>query len=302
MTRDRMNMGDSGPDQGGVQGSHAGWSGFTLIELLVVIAIIGILASLLLPSLAGAKERAHETTCINNMRQIGIGMRLYADEHQGRLPRSHTERRGEKAGPVLKMLDTRYTLGGRTQRPDPHQLESYPLPAERPLNPYVTADASFRCPRDKGVAVQVCEECPGMAGTKWDELGCSYNYNAGSFTRLALSPTRVPQADAEDGIAGKPEDWSQDPSRYLLVYEPPARPWGCPGGTVVWVQWHRAKAQHEFSDPAVAPALFLSPSLFVDGHVKMHNFSRALTTDPYYPYEPTKDWIWYRPADESTKP
>jgi prepilin-type processing-associated H-X9-DG protein len=45
----------------------------------------------------------------------------------------------------------------------------------------------------------------------------------------------------------------------------------------------------------VAPFTFVSPILFVDGHTAIHNFSRALKTDPYHPYEPTKDWIWYEP-------
>jgi prepilin-type N-terminal cleavage/methylation domain-containing protein/prepilin-type processing-associated H-X9-DG protein len=59
---------------------------FTLIELLVVIAIIGILASLLLPALARAKGKASETKCVNNLKQIGIAVTMWGDEHDGRYP------------------------------------------------------------------------------------------------------------------------------------------------------------------------------------------------------------------------
>ena len=61
-------------------------TGFTLIELLVVIAIIAILAALLLPVFARAKASAQRTTCLNNLRQISLGLQLYAGDNGGRLP------------------------------------------------------------------------------------------------------------------------------------------------------------------------------------------------------------------------
>ena len=126
--------------------------GFTLIELLVVIAIIGVLASLLMPALARAKSKARDIACLNNLKQCGVALFMYADDHQSLLP-------------------------------DAEPLPSQPLDSAAPmpricdvLAPYVGFKASktnsspiFRCPMDKAGDFQM--------KSLYESEGSSYEWN-----------------------------------------------------------------------------------------------------------------------------
>jgi prepilin-type N-terminal cleavage/methylation domain-containing protein len=259
--------------------------GFTLIELLTVISIITILASMLLPSLSSAKERAKVTKSLSNFHQIGLAIEMYKhDTKDGRFPTAFIE----EAGGVLKR--SFYTLGGRNPL-EPFR-PFYPLAASRPLYPYLGLSEVFRCTSDRGQRNQPFPEgSHRQKPSNWETIGSSYHYNVGELPLIQGGGFRFGFAGP---LGGRPENWVPDPSRYILMHEPSARMYAA-GGIPEWYQWHYARQASDISDVTAAPRSFISPTLYVDSHAEVNNFSKSLQTNPRFPYEETKNWIWYKP-------
>ena len=263
---------------------------FTLIELLVVIAIIAILAALLLPALSRAKEKAQITQCLNNLRQIGIGIKMYVDENNGMFPLWATEVWSAPAPSTWKA----YFLGLGGKDADARH-DFMPAATNRPLYPYIKSSNVFRCPADKGQEETALQDYGGIDGiwkpSNYETLGCSYHYNGFTwlnYTREAL--------DDDYLLSGRKENYVKSPARMILTHEPPA----------FWYQkyyhWHYARGPTTITWEELEGdgQKFISPIGFVDGHAAVHDFTHALKVDPDYPLEPTKDWYWYEPKQQST--
>ena len=152
-------------------------NGFTLIELLTVIAIIAILAGLLFPVFAAARGKAREITCVSNLRQIGLAIKMYTQDYDELYPWA--------VDPTDK-----YTPGIWSPFPQ-FQAEIPFMPfMHEVLQPYIKSQELFHCPADTGYTI---EDFTGLyldaTPTCYKKFGTSYNYRTEIAFRRAGEAT-----------------------------------------------------------------------------------------------------------------
>ncbi len=263
-------------------------AGFTLIELLVVIAIIAILAGMLLPALTKAKQRAYMVKCFSNLRQIGIGAKLYVDDNNGTYPPGDSQQFNSSA------TFTNYgnSLGGHD--PIPAFRPEYPVATDRRLNPYVPGFETWHCPADRGMVGIGVKALP----SSFFAIGDSYRFNWN--LQADYQSLRVAE-DPQYNLAGKKEDWAPEPSRFIMFHEIPTFPWDSDNlGTTEFGQWHYSASPGIMVEAAKLKSdhdRFIAPILFLDGRAKACDFTAVFQANPLRALEPGTDWIWYRPKE-----
>ncbi|HEX3720868.1 MAG TPA: prepilin-type N-terminal cleavage/methylation domain-containing protein [Verrucomicrobiae bacterium] len=240
----------------------AGNAAFTLIELLVVIAIIAILAAMLLPALAHAKEESNQIKCAGNEKQIGLGFIMYTEDNSDYYPiqAGWAAAGGQRGTPMP---------GGVSDGSVLDQFGAYVYPTNRPVNPYVKNYNTWDCPSDKGDSAYGGLNC-------FIEFGDSYSpqWRDDSFrTRHVCGDAGNPE-----NIPMKARDVAVNPAAKIILGE-----WNWHGehsvSTVSGV-WHNFKNQRRFN------------MLFGDGHVVFYNFPDAMTNWEWSP-PPTPTFTWW---------
>jgi len=211
---------------------------FTLIELLVVIAIISVLAALLLPVLSKSKGSAQRATCIGNLRQINLGIRLYADESNDRSPA--------------------LTNGAAVWVRYRELLQGY-LGLKGPPSP---EDKVFECPADRfyySILTNGGMKYVAEGGhTKSNSLFSSYEFNGANGADIRIVSQFYPEIGSLPGISGQKLSSIVHPARTVLVAEDTAfAPYS-------WHDPHPATMKDGFLMPFFKDARNVVS--FVDGH------------------------------------
>ena len=144
---------------------------FTLIELLVVIAIIAILAAILFPVFASAREKARQAVCSSNVRQIGLAVSMYTQDY-------------DETMPIFYAYNTQTPTGQRAWAGDAGHKGVEVL-----LIPYSKNKDLFKCSDDLGGPSGVLDDptygCPGRSSTYQGCYGSSYRFTKGNFSIVA---------------------------------------------------------------------------------------------------------------------
>jgi prepilin-type N-terminal cleavage/methylation domain-containing protein/prepilin-type processing-associated H-X9-DG protein len=154
---------------------------FTLIELLVVIAIIGVLAALLLPSLSRAKEKGRQIQCMNNLRQLQLAWQLYADDHDGWLPRNGF---GDFAGKLSEpyMAWTAGWLSYEANNADNTNTLWLTTAGHGRIGEFAKNAAIYKCPGDRSWALNGGQRQNRVRSYSMNSLMGSRQYVYGSRT------------------------------------------------------------------------------------------------------------------------
>jgi len=259
-------------------------AGFTLIELLVVVAIIGLLISILLPSLRSAKEQAHTVKCIANLKQVGNAMLMYFGDHNNWFPSEKRNWPEAAPGKMGGFVVSAFHYGGHPGRPGANGEGSatfeHPRLRDtfrgRPFNPYLYDNLYDQLETMADVGTAEFEErrksltlfeCPSDTGgyynnntnTLTDEYtpihwrhGSSYDINYHFIWRWAAlrAPTehRLRYLERSNRFLQKQRE--QNVSRFVVLVEDPFDSAGW--NNVPKMGWHGKWNKHSF--------------LFLDGH------------------------------------